>query len=208
MKPLSEQDHYELLEVTRDATPEEIERAYRLALVTFGDGSLAGYSVLGEGEAAVMRERIEAAYRVLSDEWERAAYLASLGAREAQWLPAPPLPSESPPPRAPEPLSPLEAFEEDESDDYDGARLRRVRMGRGLELQDVTTITKINPTYLRFLEEERFDELPARVYVRGFVAAYAHCVGLDAKPVAASYMKRFDAGRGSRRRGRFFGGDS
>jgi hypothetical protein len=40
--------------------------------------------------------------------------------------------------------------------------------------------------------------------VRGFVAAYANCVGLEGKDVAASYMKRFDEGHEERRKGRFF----
>jgi curved DNA-binding protein CbpA len=34
VKSLAEQDHYEVLEVRRGATPEEIERAYRMAQAT------------------------------------------------------------------------------------------------------------------------------------------------------------------------------
>ncbi len=63
-------------------------------------------------------------------------------------------------------------------------------------------ITKVNPNYMRFLEEERFEELPARVYVHGFVTLYASSVGLEPKSVAEDYMRRFDAHRPtSRRRG-------
>jgi cytoskeletal protein RodZ len=46
-------------------------------------------------------------------------------------------------------------------------------------------------SYLRCLEEDHYAGLPAPVYVRGFVAAYARCVGLDPQSVAASYMQRF-----------------
>jgi cytoskeletal protein RodZ len=93
-----------------------------------------------------------------------------------------------------EPLSPLEAFEEfdDDSGVYDGARLRRSRLRRGMETEDVARVTKVNPTYVHFIEQERFADLPARVYVRGFVSAYASCVGLDPRRVADSYMRRFD----------------
>ena len=50
----------------------------------------------------------------------------------------------------------------------------------------------MNPTYLRFIEEERFDDLPAAVYVRGFVKGYARCLGLDPDRVAPSYMRRYE----------------
>ena len=63
MKPLAEQDHYEVLDVARGATREEIERAYRLAQATYADDSLAGYSVFRRARSTLMRERIELAYR-------------------------------------------------------------------------------------------------------------------------------------------------
>jgi hypothetical protein len=40
--------------------------------------------------------------------------------------------------------------------------------------------------------------------VRGFVTAFANCVGLEGKDVAVSYMKKFDKDNGERRKGRFF----
>jgi curved DNA-binding protein CbpA len=195
MKPLSEQDHYEILEIPRGTSQREIERAYELAQATYAEDSLAGYSIFGEGDAEAMRERIETAYRVLSDEESRRAYDGSLPGSGAlpepasSWLAEPEAPA-----GAAQPLSPLEAFEEFDEDSgaYDGARLRRSRLHRGMEIEDVARVTKINPTYVSFIEEERFTDLPARVYVRGFVNAYASCVGLDPRKVADSYMRRFD----------------
>lgn len=206
MKPLTDLDHYEVLEVKRDAPAEGIDRAFQLALATYADDSLAGYSVFDPGDAAAMRERIETAYRVLSDAGSRSQYDATLAVETAGESVAdsnaapvsPPLtqPSQSvPAPTVAEPtaeIEPLEAFDE-ESDEFDGARLRRARLRRGLEIEGVAEVTKVNPTYLRFLEEERFADLPARVYVRGFLMAYAACVGLDANAVAKSYLERFDA---------------
>jgi curved DNA-binding protein CbpA len=232
MKPLSDQDHYEILEIPRDATPEEIERSFRMAQATWADDSLAGYSVLGEGEAQAIRERVEIAYRVLSEAEVRSAYDAGLAdppdpqrAKPPREIELPELPDiprhvaevreseprgESAPAAvdecdvAPE-IDGLEALE-DESGDFDGARLRRSRLRCGVELEEISGITKISPSYLRFIEEDRYAELPAPVYVRGFVTAYADCVGLDAKRVAASYMRKFDAETASGRRGRFLGG--
>lgn len=208
MKPLSEQDHYEVLEVPRDASGETVERAYRLARATYEDDSLAGYSVLGDADSAAIRERIETAFRVLADAESRRAYDASLRAIEPESEPE--LPAEDQvqavldmeAPAAETGIEPFEELEEEPGGYFDGPRLRRSRMRRGLELDDVARVTKVNPTYLRFLEEERFEELPARVYVRGFVTLYAGCVGLEAKLVAEDYMRRFDAQRsGSGRRG-------
>jgi DnaJ-class molecular chaperone len=201
MKPLSEQDHYETLEVAREAGLPEIERAYRLARATYADDSLAGYSVFGQGDAAAIRERIETAYRVLADPEARRAYDDFL-AGDSQ----PELVAIEEVDGAPEVQIPLDAFEdlEDDSAPFDGARLRRARLRRGIELDEVSRITKINAVYLSFLEEGRFAELPARVYVRGFVAAYASCIGLDPIRVASSYMKGYEAAQPAQHRIRSF----
>src|SRR2546430_14987283 len=60
------------------------------------------------------------------------------------------------------PLDALDELEEGEGE-WTGARLRRARLRQGIELDEITKITKVNPTYLSFIEEERFDGLPASV---------------------------------------------
>jgi len=210
LKPLSDQSHYEILETHPAATRDEVERAYRLALATYTDDSLAGYSVFAEGDAAALRERVEAAYRVLSDSRMRSEYDATLDVDR----------DESPPPAEPSaPLVPAESaisegslplqmaeftHIDNDSGEFDGERLRHFRIRSGMEIEDIARVTKISPTYLRFIEEERFADLPDSVYVRGFVTAYANCVGLEGKDVAASYIKKFEKGHRERRRGRFF----
>jgi flagellar biosynthesis protein FlhG len=209
MRPISEQNHYDILEVASNAAPDEIERAFRMAQATYSDDSLAGYSVFGEGEAQAIRERIEIAFRVLSDAESRSAYDASLAGVESpaasetlepggfteSFMPS----VEFPPPI---PLEEMDTLE-DEEGEFDGARLRRSRLHRGIELEDISSRTKISPSYLRFIEEDRYADLPAPVYVRGFVTAYANCLGLDPKEVAASYMKNFEDQPPTPRRGRF-----
>ncbi len=218
MKPLSDQNHYEILETQPVAKRDEIERAYRLALATYSDDSLAGYSVFAEGDAAALRERIEAAYRVLSDSRMRSEYDATLDVDREQELPqaeasAPLVPVEFTGGEGSLPLQSAgsSALQMDEfshfdeaTGEFDGERLRHFRIRSGMEIEEIARVTKISLTYLRFIEEERFADLPDSVYVRGFVTAYANCVGLEGKDVAASYMKRFDTGHGARRKGRFF----
>ena len=208
MKPLTEQDYYETLDVPRTANFEDIERAYRLACDTYCEDSLAGYPVFEVGDIELLRERIEIAYRILVDPETRRAYDHELSAQSAAAAPAPTWRASADDPVAPDVrpnapvLAPLDALDElDESEgEWTGARLRRARLRQGLELDDIMKVTKVNPTYLSFIEDERFEGLPAAVYVRGFVFGYASCLGLDAKQVAASYLQRYEERKGEGKR--------
>lgn len=227
MKPLSELDHYEVLEVARDASPDEIERAYHVARSAYAEGSLATYSLFGERDTEALRHRIELAWRALSDAQSRRDYDRGLDGGEAEVeterLAIDPLldsvarrlsAQESPLPSRLQntvralpvaDLAPLEEVDpEDLGAECDGARLRRARIKRGLEIDQLASITKINPMYLRSIEADALDQLPAPVYVRGFVKAYARCVGLDPNSVSAGYMTRFETAQ-PRKRGRLLG---
>lgn len=57
--------------------------------------------------------------------------------------------------------------------------LRAGRTTKGLSLEDVAKITKIQQRILERLEAGKLEGLPAEVFVRGFVRSYARCVGLD-----------------------------
>jgi curved DNA-binding protein CbpA len=196
VKSFVEMSHYDVLEVPRGAVRQEIERAWAVARDTYAGESLATYSLFEASESEELLERVELAYRVLSDPAERALYDATL--ETAPLEDALPLVIEiesSPRPGRPELRPEIKGFEdpEDESNasEFGGGRLRRSRLRRGLELEQIAETTKISVSYLRCLEEDHYAGLPAPVYVRGFVAAYARCVGLDPQSVAASYMQRF-----------------
>ncbi|HEX8952151.1 MAG TPA: helix-turn-helix transcriptional regulator [Polyangia bacterium] len=64
-----------------------------------------------------------------------------------------------------------------------GPYLREKREARGMTVAELSRATKIKEASLVALEEERFDALPARVFVVGWVGAYARAVGAD--PVEA-----------------------
>ncbi len=208
MKPLEAQNHYEALEITSDANAEEIERAYRMVRSSYAADSLALYSVFDEQDATAIRERIDLAYSVLSDERMRREYDEKLLGNEAPSAVPARVEEEAPAVDGRE-LPPIEPFEEiDDTDpdaEYDGARLRRARLHRGIEIDQVAAITKINPSYLKFLEEDSYGDLPAAVYVRGFVTAYARAIGLDGPRVAASYIAQMESAGQSRRPGRLLG---
>ena len=215
------QNYYEVLEVSPGARPEEIERAYRLASATWAEGSLALYSLFEDADAAVVRERVRDAYQILSDERARRAYDAATFETPPHPAPASGTPGqvvESDPLGAREGGyddmeisldNALEGRVEGSGDgndaDFDGARLRRARMHRGVELEEIGRVTKVMLMYLQAIEDEAFDILPAAVYVRGFVTAYARAIGLDPTRVAESYMPRFEAARNGKDRGRLLG---
>jgi curved DNA-binding protein CbpA len=201
MKPLSEMSHYEVLELSRDAAVGDVERAYRLAQGTWAEDGLATYGLYEEGESAAVRERIELAYRILSDEDAKSGYDAQLGGVESplgidleldlEFEPEEEAAQASVPASSVAPE--IEEFDDLEAPGegpYDGARLRRVRLARGIDLDKISEVTKISSTYLRFIEEERFEDLPAAVYVRGFVGAYASSVGLDPQRIVGPYLDR------------------
>lgn len=67
-----------------------------------------------------------------------------------------------------------------------GEELRRAREFKGMTLEDVHYITKINLKTLSAIEEERFDILP-EPYIRAFVKAYATAVGMNVPKVISEY---------------------
>jgi len=75
-----------------------------------------------------------------------------------------------------------------------GASLREARVRQNLDFPELEERTKIRPKYLRALEDERFEILPAPTYVRGFLRSYAEALGLDGQPFVDEYNSRFAVG--------------
>jgi len=78
IKSVMEMDYYEILNVTRKSSPQEIERAYELCKITYERDSIAHYSLLSEEDRKLVLERIEKAYGTLSDSKKRQAYDAEM----------------------------------------------------------------------------------------------------------------------------------
>jgi transcriptional regulator with XRE-family HTH domain len=70
-----------------------------------------------------------------------------------------------------------------------GEALRREREARGVSLEEIARKTRISRRYIEALEQERFEGLPGRVFVKGFVRAYCECLGAD----AADFVERYAA---------------
>ena len=70
-----------------------------------------------------------------------------------------------------------------------GTWLRNQRKLRRVDLRTITEASKINIRYLEALEQDRFDLLPAAIFVKGFLREYARVVGLDADEVLNFYLQ-------------------
>ncbi len=78
-----------------------------------------------------------------------------------------------------------------------GNSLREARSRRGVDFPEAELATKIRAKYLRALEDERFELLPAQTYIKGFLRTYAEYLGLDGQLYVDEYNSRFVAGEES-----------
>ena len=74
-----------------------------------------------------------------------------------------------------------------------GTSLREARLRQGVDLPRVEADTKIRAKYLRALEDEKFEVLPAETYVKGFLRTYAEYLGLDGQLYVDEFNSRFAA---------------
>jgi cytoskeleton protein RodZ len=75
-----------------------------------------------------------------------------------------------------------------------GSSLREARLRQELDFPEVEQATKIRAKYLRALEDEQFEVLPAQTYVKGFLRTYADYLGLDGQLYVDEYNSRFVSG--------------
>ena len=75
-----------------------------------------------------------------------------------------------------------------------GTSLREARLRQGVDLPEAEVGTKIRAKYLRALEEESFESLPAQTYVRGFLRTYAEYLGLEGQLYVDEYNSRYVKG--------------
>ena len=164
-------EDFRVLDISPDASANEVRQAYHRMKALYSEGSMATYALMEEEERHEMLDRIEKAYLRISiqfeqthkDELDRAPLLYTAG--------------EVPP------FDPKENI---------GSYLKRRREQLGLPIKNIAVTTCIRSTYLEHIESENYDQLPAPVYLRGFVIEYARSLKLpDPEGLAAIFLDRF-----------------
>ncbi|HEV3031819.1 MAG TPA: helix-turn-helix domain-containing protein [Polyangia bacterium] len=193
-----EQTYYEILETEPGVSDEEVRRAYRTLKEIYGAASPVIAGLYDEQELADLHARANAAHDTLFAPERRRIYDLALPeadlARAVRVAAAnnarrPGLPAGAPSDdrhESPEPVI-------DMGEDVSGAVLRKIREARGIELGDIAHRTKISERHLRSIEDERFDDMPAAVYVRGYVMEYARAIRIDPQRAVESYLRRYHA---------------
>jgi transcriptional regulator with XRE-family HTH domain len=72
-----------------------------------------------------------------------------------------------------------------------GARLRRERERRSIEIADVAARTKIKASLFEALERNDVSQWPAGLFRRSFIRAYAEAVGLDVQATLVEFVQHF-----------------
>lgn len=226
IKKIEDLNFYELLEISPTASAQDIHRAYERIRRVYEPNSIALYSLFTPDESAAIHQRVEEAYRTLIYEDNRRKYDAMLRERnEIPELPTPPMQQRTyqpPPPVQPAQPTPAEnrhpadampqqeqpapaACKPQQEDvasvsqfigEFTGPAIKALREQLGQDLRAIADQTKVGMRYLEYIEQEAYQKLPARAYIRGFVILYAKALGCDPERMAGDYLKRYDAATG------------
>lgn len=209
MKKFVDLNFYELLEVPFDASPFAIRQAYKEMHQLYHGDSIASYSFFSREEREDLLAKLDEAYSTLIDEKKRSKYdqlLVEQGIFEEGMRYQ----------RDPKTLSfishrkglrthaVLRTRNESTAiassnpmiqkilaqDVLSGEDLKKIRDELGVSLEMIADMAKVRVVFLRAIEEDRFEKVPSRVFLKSFLRVYAQCMGLDADLVASRYLKR------------------
>ncbi len=211
MKKLDTLNFYELLEVGFDASPFEIHHAYKEMFQLYHEDSLASYSFFSTEEREEILAKLNEAYSTLMDEKKRSQYdqlLIERGVLEEEMqyqrdrkklslLLHSKRPSPDTALRIRERLKMMASsnamIQEILAHELlSGSDLKKIRDELGVSLEEIAETVKVRMAYLRAIEEDQFEKAPSRIFLKGFVRAYAQYIGLDADTVVSRYLKRMD----------------
>lgn len=201
-KRTEEQSLYEVLEIDPGASDEDIRRAYKRAKEMYEPHSMVVAGLFTPERLAVVVQRIEEAHDTLLDAEKRRQHDLKLF---PDGIPARPAPTPAQgvaaaptgPARLDETPAKIEVPEPDitPETEFTGDLLRRVRESRGIDLIEISQRTKVGIGHLRAIEEERWGNIPAAVYLRGFLVEYARFLRLDVQQVTRTYLSRYQKQR-------------
>ncbi len=185
-------DYYKLLGIAPSSDEKEIKEAYIKLKRIFSRENPSLYSIYDENEIKNVIKELNEAIEILLDPDRRAEYDELLlekgvyGEEELRSRKKAEDRDEEKKIIVPPDIESMEA-------EGSGSFFRRLREGMGLEIRDIVKITRIQTSYIKAIEEEDFDNLPPRVFVRGFVQVYARTLKVrDIDRIVDEYMKKYD----------------
>ena len=169
MTKVSTPEDYRVLDLSEDATADEAKRAYHRKKALYAQGALATYSLVENDQRGEIIDRIERAYMRISQDLR-------------------PEPADGP---AVLPMHGLDKPFPPGPGERIGPYLRQRREFLGFTVQEIAKRTRIRSTYLEQIEKELFQELPAAVYLRGFILQFAGILGLpEPERIAAAFLEQ------------------
>jgi DnaJ-class molecular chaperone len=204
-----EKNYYEILEIEVKSTQDEIRQGYMRAKNAYSGDSIALYSLMTAEECRKILEIIDEAYSILSDPTKRNNYnvargLVPVNETELQTEKNQEKLKQENPKSEPKqnltkivasnkfnldyPVDPVFEQEIEQATEFSGEFLKKIREYKGVSLERMSEMTKVSKTYLKNMEECNMKNLPAVVYVRGFIFQYAKCLKLNPELVATSYI--------------------
>ncbi len=216
MRSFEGQNYYQILQVSPNATLSDIKQAYRDALDLYEEDSLATLSLFSDDQRAALLRDIETAFLTLIDDDKRAVYNQTLLANGqidvADLSPA----AQRKAMVAPQGSTAVKIRNLDRwvakkstepeiarlvekiisKDLVTGGDLKQLREVFGIEISEIYEITKISPTNISLIEQDRFKDLPAEIYLKMYLKSYAEILQIDPKHVVhgyLQYMKSSDA---------------
>lgn len=212
MKRLTEQNYYTLLGISPEATFEEVRSAYDQALGIYSGDSIATYSLLTGEEREQMLSRLVDAYKTLTNSQLRKEYNSFLienGELSPQEIGLSSL-RDSDTAKGKlrdvsvESLVQREERTENENqpsgDNLDlpdnltsvtGRDIKMLRIAGDISLEEIYRKTNIPKKTVEDIEEENFENLPALVYLKGFLKTYAKVLNINEDQMVDGYIERF-----------------
>jgi DnaJ-class molecular chaperone len=212
MKRLTDQNYYQLLEISPKASFEEVRSAYNQAVSVYSIDSVATYSLFTQKEREQILSRFVDAYKTLTNSQLRREYDHSLvekGELTAQEIGFSSLEdSDTTKDKLREVSidSLIQKVEETENEaqpsggnldllenltSISGKSIKMIRMAREISLEQIYRKTNIPKKTLEDIEEEHFEELPAIVYLKGFLRTYAKILNVNQGQMADGYVQRY-----------------
>jgi DnaJ-class molecular chaperone len=193
-------NHYQVLDISEQATPQEIQEAYLRAKNAFKQNSPATYGVFASDENQDYLNQIEYAYEVLSDPERRRDYNERIGVAQTPRIQtksyintstqASTVLSQSQQAKTKISSSELLVSEIESEKEWSGAFIRHVRETRGITIEDLSSQTKISKAYLDAIESEEYTKLPAPVFVRGFLIQISKALKIPSERMTQAYLQR------------------